>query len=54
MPMTTILIINAASSGVAVLGLIGAALRNRRRSRRRVQRVYVTVDGRHVARDEPV
>jgi hypothetical protein len=49
--MTTILIINAVSSGVAVLSLVGLSLR--KRLTRRVQRVYVTVDGRQVTRDEP-
>ncbi len=49
--MSSILIINAASSGVAIFTFLGLRLRNRRRARR-VQSVYVTVDGRHVTRDE--
>ena len=49
MAMTTILILNAVSAGTAIAGLIGLRLRRRRRH----QHVYVTVDGRHVTRDEP-
>lgn len=52
--MTTILITNAVSSGVAVLTFLSvAAARRRRRKQQRVERVYVTVDGRQVTRNEP-
>jgi hypothetical protein len=50
--MSTILITNAISSGVAVLTFLSLALRRNRRRRQRVQRVYVTVDGQQVTRDE--
>ena len=50
--MSTILITNAITSGVAVLTFLALAGRRQRRRRRRVQRVYVTVDGRQVTRDE--
>ncbi|HWD64693.1 MAG TPA: hypothetical protein VG405_05925 [Solirubrobacteraceae bacterium] len=50
--MSTILITNAVSSGVAVMTFLSLAARRRRRGRQRVQRVYLTVDGRQVTRDE--
>lgn len=50
--MTTILITNAVSSGVAVLTYLSVVVARRRRRRQRVQRVYLTVDGRQVTRDE--
>ena len=51
--MITILIINAVASGTALAGLLGVAAR-RRRTRRRVRRIYVTVDGRQITRSEPL
>ena len=50
--MTTILITNAVSSGVAVLTCLSLAVRRHRRCKQRVQRVYLTLDGRQVTRDE--
>jgi hypothetical protein len=50
--MSTILITNAVSSGVAVLTFLSLAVRRDRRRRQRVQRVYLTVDGRQITRDE--
>jgi hypothetical protein len=50
--MTAILITNAISSGVAVLTFLSVAMTRRRRDRRRVQRVYLTLDGRQVTREE--
>jgi hypothetical protein len=52
--MTTILITNAISFGVAVLTFLSVATARRRRRRRRVQRIYLTLDGRQVTRDEPL
>jgi heme/copper-type cytochrome/quinol oxidase subunit 2 len=54
--MTTILITNAISFGVAGLTFLSVATarRRRRRRRRRVQRIYLTLDGRQVTRDEPL
>jgi hypothetical protein len=51
--MSTILITNAISSGVAVLTFVTlAASRHHRRRQERVQRIYQTVDGRQVTREE--
>jgi hypothetical protein len=50
--MTMILITNAVTSGVAVLALVSTAMLTRRRRRQRVQRIYLTLDGRRVTRDE--
>jgi hypothetical protein len=50
--MTLILITNAITSGVAVLAFAGAAALRRRHRRQRVQRIYLTLDGRRVTRDE--
>ena len=50
--MTTILITNAISSGVAVLTFLSVRFTRRRRERRRIQRIYLTLDGRQVTRDE--
>jgi hypothetical protein len=50
--MSTILITNAITSGVAVLTFLSLAGHRPRRRRRRVQRLYRTVDGRQVTRDE--
>lgn len=50
--MSTILITNAASSGVAALTLL-ALMAVRWRRQRRAQSVYLTVDGRELRRDEP-
>lgn len=50
--MTPILITNAISSGVAVLTFLSVAAARRRRARTRVQRIYLTLDGRQVTRDE--
>lgn len=50
--MTTILITNAVSSGLAVLTFLSVVAARRRRRKQRVQRVYVTLDGRQVTRDE--
>jgi hypothetical protein len=52
--MTTILITNAITSGVAVLSFLSVATARSRRRRQRVQRIYLTLDGRQVTRDEPV
>lgn len=49
--MSTILITNAASSGVAVFTLLAVSIARARRQRR-VQRVYVTLDGRELRPDE--
>jgi len=51
--MSTILITNAATSGVAVLTFVTVAIRRRLRERR-VQRVYLTIDGRRLPRNEPL
>ncbi len=50
--MSTILITNAIASGAAVLTVLSLAGRRHRRRRPRVQRIYRTVDGRQVTRDE--
>jgi hypothetical protein len=50
--MSTILITNAIMSGVAVFTFLSLAGRRHRRRRQRVQRLYRTVDGRQVTRDE--
>jgi hypothetical protein len=49
--MSTILITNAVSSGVAVVTFISLSVR-RHGGGGRVRRVYQTVDGRQVTRDE--
>ena len=53
--MTTILITNAICLGIAVLAFLSVATTRRRRDRRRrVQRIYLTRDGRQITRDEPL
>jgi hypothetical protein len=50
--MSTILITNAITSGVAVVWLLSLAGRRHRRRPQRVQRLYRRVDGRQLTRDE--
>lgn len=52
--MTMILITNAVSAGVAVVTCVSVAVAKHRRRRQRVQRIYLTLDGRQVTRDEPL